>query len=173
VSWEVSLRILEQFSIKFISKLFKFYSKIGAICDDLEREKFNGEWELKDSTNFKDLLNEMGVSWFWRTVGATAKPNVKISHVGNKYKFETISTFKTSVIEFELGEEFTEKTIDGRDVQSTFVFRKVGDDENTFTQTQKKDGKVILVVDRNIVDGKLIATAKSGSVTSVRTYEKV
>lgn len=147
---------------------------IGILCDVSDRDKFDGEWKLVDSKNFKDLLYEMGVNWFWRTVGATAKPNIKISHVGDKYKIETISTFKTSIIEFVLGEEFIEKTIDGREVKTTFQFHEVNGDKNTFTQTQRENnGNIICNIDRNIINGKLIATATSGKVTSIRTYERV
>ena len=47
-----------------------------------------------------------------RKFAQAATPTVNISNEGDKWKIETITTMKTSLIEFKMGEEFLEKRLD-------------------------------------------------------------
>lgn len=52
-----------------------------------------------------------------RKMAATIKPTQEISVEGGRWKIKTISTLKTTEIEFGIGEEFEETTADGRKVK--------------------------------------------------------
>jgi hypothetical protein len=50
-----------------------------------------------------------------RTTGNALKPDVVIAVDGDSWKLRSESTFKNTEINFKLGEEFDEKTADGRE----------------------------------------------------------
>lgn len=52
-----------------------------------------------------------------RKIGNTIKPSQEIKNEGNKWEINTYSTFKNTHVEFELGAEFEETTVDGRNVK--------------------------------------------------------
>ena len=58
-----------------------------------------------------------GVGFATRKMGNLAKPTLEITQNGDDWKLKTISTFKTTEIDFKVGQEFDEKTADGRDVK--------------------------------------------------------
>nr|VZI28422.1 unnamed protein product [Spirometra erinaceieuropaei] len=78
-----------------------------------------------------------------RTAANTLHPTVTIEKSGDEeYSITTASTFKTSKVTFKLGEEFEEKTQDGRVVKTTIVLdggalkaTQVGDKVTTLTRT--------------------------------------
>ena len=49
-------------------------------------------------------------------MGNTMVPTVEITEEGGEFELKTITTFKTTVIKFKLGEPFEEETADGRKV---------------------------------------------------------
>lgn len=51
-----------------------------------------------------------------RTIGNKTKPSQEIIENGDSYTIKTVSTFKNSEINFTIGQDFEEKTIDGRTV---------------------------------------------------------
>lgn len=55
-----------------------------------------------------------------RKMANAASPSVDIAEADGKYTLKTISTFKTTEINFKLGEEFDETTGDGRNVKVIF-----------------------------------------------------
>ena len=60
------------------------------------------------------LLFLTGVGLVTRKMGNTIKPSQIITVDGDKWTIKTVSTFKNSEINFTLGQEFEENTIDGR-----------------------------------------------------------
>ena len=56
-----------------------------------------------------------------RKMGNTIKPSQIITVDGDKWTIKTVSTFKSSEINFVLGEEFDENTIDGRKAKVTAI----------------------------------------------------
>ncbi len=58
-----------------------------------------------------------GVGFATRQVGSMTKPTTVISMEGNDITLKTVSTFKTTEINFKLGEEFDETTADDRKVK--------------------------------------------------------
>lgn len=52
-----------------------------------------------------------------RNLAKVQNPTVTISIDGEEISIKTETTFKTSEMKFKLGEEFTEKRLDGLDVK--------------------------------------------------------
>ena len=99
-------------------------------------------------------------------MGLAATPTVFLEKHGDEFQFHTVSTFKTSIIKFKLGEEFEEETLDGRKVLTTFTL-----DGNTLTQTQKTDKPSTIV--RVFSETELVVTCDYGDVKSTRWYKVV
>lgn len=75
----------------------------------------------------------------------------------------TSSTFKNSEISFELGKEFDEETLDGRQVKSVMTL-----EGNKLIQKQGGDPKSEIV--REFGEKEMIATMKVKDVTCTRKY---
>ena len=100
-------------------------------------------------------------------MACTASPTIEISVKDDgKIVCKSISTFKTSTVEFNIGEEFDEKRMDGNTVKST-----VTRDGNKLIQKQKADPEVEII--REFTGDKLITTCKCKDVVCVRTYTKI
>lgn len=85
---------------------------------------------------------------------------------GDTYTLKTESTFKTSIISFELGKEFDEETLDGRNVKSVVTL-----DGNTLTHNQG-GGKPSTII-RVFSATQMVATMTVGNVKCTRRYKAV
>lgn len=100
-------------------------------------------------------------------MAATTSPTIDISVKDDgTYVVATTSTFKSSSIEFKLGQEFEEQRMDGATVKTTIT--KEG---NKLIQKQATDPPVEIV--REFVGDKMITTCKCKDVVNVREYKKV
>ena len=104
-----------------------------------------------------------------RKAWLAATPIVEITETApGKWKMVTITSFNTSAVEFEEGVPCDEKTFDGRDCQTTFVFET----ETRLIQEQKstkaggKDTKLIW----DCYSDKLVLQMICGDVTSMRVF---
>ncbi|NWZ58614.1 RABP2 protein, partial [Haliaeetus albicilla] len=77
---------------------------------------FSGNWKMKSSENFEELLKALGVNMMLRkiAVAAASKPAVEIKQDGETFYIKTSTTVRTTEISFRIGEEFEEQTVDGR-----------------------------------------------------------
>ncbi|NWU24421.1 RABP2 protein, partial [Dyaphorophyia castanea] len=77
---------------------------------------FSGNWKMKSSENFEELLKALGVNMMLRkiAVAAAAKPAVEIRQDGESFYIRTSTPVRTTEIRFRVGEEFEEQTVDGR-----------------------------------------------------------
>ncbi|XP_075711258.1 cellular retinoic acid-binding protein 1 [Rhinoderma darwinii] len=87
---------------------------------------FAGIWKMKSSENFDELLKALGVNAMLRKVAgaAASKPHVEIRQNGDKFYIKTSTTVRTTEIQFTVGEEFDEETVDGRKCKSFPVWEK-------------------------------------------------
>lgn len=69
-----------------------------------------------------------------RKIASSISQTVELLKDGDDYTLKASSTFRNISITFRLGEEFDEKTMDGRNVKSIFTF-----DGNTLIHVQKGD----------------------------------
>ncbi|XP_067281035.1 fatty acid-binding protein, heart [Pseudorasbora parva] len=127
---------------------------------------FVGTWNLKESKNFDDYMKALGVGFATRQVGSMTKPTTIISMEGDVITLKTVSTFKSTEINFKLGEEFDETTADDRKVKSLITL-----DGGKLVHVQKWDGKETTLV-REVSDNSLTLTLTLGDVVSTRHYIK-
>jgi len=85
------------------------------------------------------------------------------------WKMETISTFKSTVVEFKEGVEFEEKTADDRLVKSTITFEG---EKMIHAQVDPNDEKKNTMIERFVEGDTLVTTCKSGDVSAKRVYKK-
>jgi len=133
-------------------------------------EAFIGRWKLDSSDNFDEYMKAVGVGLLLRKTAGALKPDTVISKEGEgdelKWKIRTESTFKTTEIDFKIGEEFAETTGDGRDVKTTVTL----EGDNTLVQSQKGDPDSVL---KRVVDGDtLTLTLEAKGVVCTRVYKK-
>lgn len=101
-----------------------------------------------------------------RKMGNTVSPTIHLEKNGDEFSYHTVSTFKTTVIKFKLGEEFDEETLDGRKVKSVFTLNG-----NVLTQVQKTEKKSELI--RTFSETEMVAECVYGDVTCKRWYKVV
>ncbi|XP_048057675.1 fatty acid-binding protein, heart isoform X2 [Megalobrama amblycephala] len=106
------------------------------------------------------------VGFATRQVGSMTKPTTIISKEGDVITLKTVSTFKSTEINFKLGEEFDETTADDRKVKSLITL-----DGDKLVHVQKWDGKETTLV-REVSDNSLTLTLTLGDVVSTRHYIK-
>ncbi|VDD92708.1 unnamed protein product [Enterobius vermicularis] len=133
-------------------------------------EKIVGKWTFVESENFDAYMKQVGVGLVTRKMANTLKPTLTFSRDGDKWKMVSVSTFKTHVTEFTIGEEFDETTGDGRVLKSVFTIE--GDKLIQIEKPIKKEDKESRFeryVDEN---GHLIIICESGGVRCRRVYKK-
>jgi len=126
---------------------------------------FTGKFKLTSSDNFDEFLKELGVNFVLRNLAKTSTPVVEITKDGDTFSLKTTTAIKNSEIKFELGKEFEEARMDGKNVKTVVVA-----DGNKLIQTQFGDKEVKIV--REFNGNELVVTASVGAVNSVRKYTK-
>ncbi|XP_072236155.1 cellular retinoic acid-binding protein 1 [Leuresthes tenuis] len=119
---------------------------------------FTGTWKMKSSENFDDLLKALGVNAMLRkiAVAAASKPHVEIKQNGEHFYIKTSTTVRTTEINFVIGEEFNEETVDGRKCKSLAAWEtenKIyckqtllsGNGPKTFWSRELKEDELILI----------------------------
>lgn len=137
--------------------MFIFYTPSGA-------EVWEGKkYKNTESKNFDEYMKALGVGYFTRTIGNSVQPTVELKKHGDKYTLLTTSTFKNSELNFQLGKEFEEETLDGRKVKSVMTM-----EGNKLIH--KQGGKPPSTITREFKDNEMIATMTVGKVTATRKY---
>uniref|UniRef100_A0A8I3X029 Cellular retinoic acid binding protein 2 n=1 Tax=Callithrix jacchus TaxID=9483 RepID=A0A8I3X029_CALJA len=120
---------------------------------------FSGNWKIIRSENFEDLLKVLGVNVMLRkiAVAAASKPAVEIKQEGDTFYIKTSTTVRTTEINFKVGEEFEEQTVDGRPCKSLVKWEsenkmvceqrllKGEGPKTSWTRELTNDGELILV----------------------------
>ncbi|KAI6207321.1 Fatty acid-binding protein-like protein 6 [Aphelenchoides fujianensis] len=121
------------------------------------------------SEGFDEYMKEIGIGLITRKMANNLKPQLDIQVTGDHWKITSASTFKTTVLEFDLNKPFDETTPDGRVLKSTFKF-----ENGKLIQEQKKikDGDKDSTFERYLEGGKLYVTCESNGVKATRVYER-
>lgn len=130
----------------------------------------NRRYELSsgDNDKFEDLMEYVGVGWLMRKAIILAKPVMELKQNGNEYTLSSESFFKNIYTKFKLGEEFVERTPDGRYVDSMFIV-----DGNKLIQTQRDKNKKVTTIVREFSADEVIVTASVDDLSCVRIYKAV
>ncbi|XP_075875346.1 cellular retinoic acid-binding protein 1-like [Nelusetta ayraudi] len=120
---------------------------------------FEGTWKMRSSDNFEELLKALGVNAMLRKMAAAAaaKPHVEIKQDGERFYIRTSTTIRTTEIDFVVGEEFSEETVDGRKCKSLATWEREnkihcrqtllsGNGPKTFWSRELKGDELILIL---------------------------
>nr|XP_003228451.1 PREDICTED: cellular retinoic acid-binding protein 2 isoform X2 [Anolis carolinensis] len=132
---------------------------------------FSGHWKMKSSENFEELLKALGVNVMLRkiAVAAASKPAVEIKQDGESFYIKTSTTVRTTEINFKIGEEFEEQTVDGRPCKS--LARWESDNKMVCDQRLLKgEGPKTGWTREMTNDGELILTMMADNVVCTRIY---
>uniref|UniRef100_A0A4W3JFH7 Lipocalin/cytosolic fatty-acid binding domain-containing protein n=1 Tax=Callorhinchus milii TaxID=7868 RepID=A0A4W3JFH7_CALMI len=106
------------------------------------------------------------VNFKTRQVGNVSRPTTVIKVDANLITLKTMSTFKSTEINFQLDREFNEITADGRDVKSLVTWSN-----GKLIHIQKWNGRQTTLL-REIKDSYMILTLTLDDVVCTRKYEK-
>ncbi|KAJ1181787.1 hypothetical protein NDU88_006986 [Pleurodeles waltl] len=131
---------------------------------------FAGTWRMKSSEHFDELLKALGVNAMLRKVAgaAASKPHVEIRQDGDRFYIKTSTTVRTTEINFKIGEEFNEETVDGRKCKSLATWET----ENKIycKQTLVEGTGPKTYWSRELVNDELILTFGADDVVCTRIY---
>jgi len=128
-------------------------------------DAFIGTWKMVSSDNFDEYMKSVGVNVLVAKIGGSLKPTMIISREGDTWTLKSESTFKNHKVDFKIGAEFDETTIDDRKMKTTFTL-----DGNKLTQDQK--GDIPSVITREVDGDKITVTCKAKDVVATRVYER-
>merc|ERR1711884_524784 len=79
-----------------------------------------GDFQMETSEGFNDFMYELGVNFVTRNIANNLYPlqQIRQDPADEMISLETLTSFRTTKIEFKLGEEFEECTADGRDCKT-------------------------------------------------------
>eukprot|EP00062_Callorhinchus_milii_P010088 gi/632954852/ref/XP_007893181.1/ PREDICTED: fatty acid-binding protein, heart [Callorhinchus milii] len=111
-------------------------------------------------------MSAFRVNFKTRQVGNVSRPTTVIKVDANLITLKTMSTFKSTEINFQLDREFNEITADGRDVKSLVTWSN-----GKLIHIQKWNGRQTTLL-REIKDSYMILTLTLDDVVCTRKYEK-
>ncbi|XP_019632863.1 PREDICTED: fatty acid-binding protein, brain-like [Branchiostoma belcheri] len=129
----------------------------------------SGTWKLDSSENFEEFMKKLEVNMALRKMGALAKPTTEITQTGDHFVIKTSTTFKNTAVEFDIGQEFDEKTADDKEVKSVATW-----DGDKLVVTQKRGPPIgdVLYIRELQGDDALLLTCTAGDVVCKRHYKK-
>lgn len=113
-------------------------------------------------------MEYVGVGWLMRKAIILAKPVMELKLNGDEYTLSSESFFKNIYTKFRLGQEFQEKTPDGRYVDTMFSI-----DGNKLIQTQRDKKKKVTTIVREFNPTRVIVTASIDDLSCVRIYTAI
>ncbi|KAM8986410.1 cellular retinoic acid-binding protein 2 isoform 1-T1 [Guaruba guarouba] len=132
---------------------------------------FSGNWRMKSSENFEELLKALGVNVMLRkiAVAAASKPAVEIRQEGESFYIKTSTTVRTTEISFSIGQEFEEQTVDGRPCKS--LAKWASENKMVCEQRLLRGEGPRTGWSRELTnDGELILTMTADDVVCTRVY---
>ncbi|XP_043099520.1 cellular retinoic acid-binding protein 1b [Puntigrus tetrazona] len=131
---------------------------------------FAGTWKMKSSENFEELLKALGVNAMLRKVAcaAASKPHVEIRQNDQQFYIKTSTTVRTTEINFQIGQEFNEETVDGRKCKSLVTWET--ENKMTCRQTLLDGNGPKTYWTRELRGNELILTFGADDVVCTRIY---
>lgn len=126
----------------------------------------NKKYKLETSDKFDEYMKALGVGLVTRKMGNSVSPVVELTENNGEYTLSSSSTFKNSVINFKLGQEFDEETPDGRKVKSVIT-----QEGNKLLQVQKGDKTT--TIEREFSEGEVKMVLKVDDIVCTRVYKAV
>jgi len=116
-------------------------------------------------------MSRLGVSYVVRKLGNKSTPVVTVSKGDDDVlSFKQESLVSTSEIKFKIGEQFDEKTADGRAVKSTMTLVKPNAIKHEMLGTNGGKDSVCI---REFFQDKMTCVCTVEDVETTRTYNKI
>lgn len=118
--------------------------------------EYVGKYQRTRSENFDEFLKELDVNYIIRKAAYASTPEFEVFLDGNDIKFKTSTMLKSIELKFKPGDEFVEKTFDGRKVRG--IVTKEG---NKFISIQNnvKEGGISTKIVREFKDDEMIQSS--------------
>jgi len=121
-----------------------------------------------ESDNFEPYLKALGISAPLRKLANLTSPTCIISVVGqDEYSICTDAVVRSVTVQFQLGKEVQETTVDFRKVRSTFTLE---DGDLVWSSTDKSG--VTTVVRRKVQDGIMTVYMEVNGVKATAKFKK-
>uniref|UniRef100_G3NWX1 Cellular retinoic acid-binding protein 1 n=1 Tax=Gasterosteus aculeatus aculeatus TaxID=481459 RepID=G3NWX1_GASAC len=130
---------------------------------------FAGTWKMKKSENFDELLKALVNTMLRKVaVAAASNPHVEIRQDGDKFYIKTSTTVRTTEINFHIGEEYDEETVDGRKCKSLATW--ISENKKHWKQTLVDGDGPQNFWTRELNGDELILTFGADDVLCTRIY---
>jgi len=115
--------------------------------------EMKGTYERSAAENYEAFLDALGVGMILKKAATATTPVMTVTEEGGQWTIKTSTMLKSMELKFKLGEEFDEKTPDGREVTS--IVTQEGD-KLICKQTAKKDSEASTISTREFFDDKCV-----------------
>jgi len=132
--------------------------------------QMEGSFVRTEEKDYDKFLSAVGVGYLFRKAATASTPTMTISKSGDNWKIETSTTLKSMAINFKLGEEFDDKTPDGREVKCTVTME--GDNKLITVQVPKDPKGKKIEVTRTFTDDGIAVIYKCDNVTSQQFFKR-
>merc|ERR1712018_21873 len=118
-------------------------------------QKYLGKYDRTSAEKYDEFLAELGVNFLLRKAATASTPRFEVTYDTDSetWLFKTSTILKSMELKFKLGEEFDEKSPDGRDVRA--VVTKEGDSFISI-QNAKKEGEKSTKITREFKGDEVI-----------------
>merc|ERR1712083_1202775 len=136
-------------------------------------EKYLGKYDRTAADKYDEFLSELGVNFLLRKAATASSPVFEVTYDTDSetWLFKTSTILKSMELKFKLGEEFDEKSPDGREVRA--IVTKEGDSFISI-QTAKKEGEKSTKITREFKGDEVIVTSKciGSDLVCTQTFKK-
>ena len=117
--------------------------------------EMKGKYVRSSSKNYEEFLNALGVGFINKKKATVTTPEMTVEETNGEWTIKMSTILKTFKLKFKIGEEFDDKTPDGREVTSLV---KLDGNKLIATQMAKKAGEKSTRSTREFFDDKCILT---------------
>ena len=136
------------------------------------KDPLPGRYLMESSENFDDFMKALGVGMIKRKLANSVIPvnEIEIAEDG-QYTIRTVTTVRTTEINFKLDEPFIEDTIDGRKTQT--IPTRTGNFLKLDQKGDKSKGEKDSVMTRDLVGDVITMKLIVDNVVCTRIYKRI
>lgn len=131
-----------------------------------------GKYERTSAEKYDEFLQALGVNFILRKAATASTPHMEVTEEGGQWTIKTSTILTSMELKFKVGENFDEKTPDGREVNSI-----VSVEGNKFicVQTAKKEGEKSTKSIREFTDDGCTVTieVKDTDVVCIQVFKRL
>merc|ERR1712112_806260 len=131
--------------------------------------ELKGTYERSSAENYEAFLDALGVGMILKKAATATTPVMTVSEGGGQWTIKTSTMLKSMELKFKMGEEFDEKTPDGREVKAKGTFE---DGKIVTVQKAKKDGEKSTKSIRELEGDVLVYTMTIDGVDDLKCVQK-